>query len=66
MNDDFSTFFHLASDRFREQVRGGFGQGLAADILDPLERELADLAAELETTKSEISDIENQLNENNP
>ena len=55
--------FNSASDLFKDQVRGGFGNRIVADILGPMSDELQALATETENTRGEIAAFENELNE---
>ena len=63
MNEIPVAEFRMARELFQEQVRGEFGNRIAADILEPMMVELETLAADNLETQEQISDLEDQLNE---
>lgn len=61
MNDSPLATFGRAFALFQEQNRSEFGQRLAADVLEPMERELEALMGDLERTMEEAAALESQL-----
>lgn len=66
MNDNLTTDFCRALERFRELTRGEFSDRLVADVLEPMARELESLSSEIEETQGEISHLESDIEGNNP
>lgn len=63
MNEIPIAEFRMASELFQDQVRGEFGNRIVADILEPMMVELETLAADNLETQEQLSDLEDQLNE---
>ena len=66
MNEIPVNSFRMASEQFQEQVRGGFGQSLVADVLDPMLRELESLSSVTDETAQAMESLAGTLKENNP